>query len=96
MNKLLILSALTILIPIGVAHGHGLGLETISLNVEDRKISVTTQIIPTEFSESAQKQIVMTVTDSLTTQNVDAVLLVALHHEGGQIFRESLPPKTAY
>jgi predicted secreted protein with PEFG-CTERM motif len=89
MNKLLILSALTILIPIGIAHGHGLGLETISLNVEDRKISVTTQIIPTEFSESAQKQIVMTVTDSLTTQNVDAVLLVALHHEGSQIFRES-------
>jgi len=71
------------------AYGHGLGLETISLNVEDRKISVTTQIIPTEFSESAQKQIFMTVTDSLTTQNVDAVLLVALYHEGGQIFRES-------
>ncbi|MBM3905570.1 MAG: peptidase [Thaumarchaeota archaeon] len=82
-----------IIFPITKTYGHGLGLETISLNVEDRKISVTTQIIPTEFSESAQKQIIMTVTDSLTTQNVDAILLVALYHEGGQIFRESFATK---
>jgi predicted secreted protein with PEFG-CTERM motif len=70
-------------------YGHGLGLETINQNVEDRKISITTQITPTEFSESAQKQIVMTITDSLTSQNVEATLLIALHHEGNQIFKES-------
>lgn len=78
-----------LLLPISSAYGHGLGLETINQNVEDKKIAITTQITPTEFSESAQKQIIMTITDSLTSQNIDAVLLIALHHEGVQVFKES-------
>jgi len=88
MNKFLPLFVLVLLVPTSSVYGHGLGLETVNLNVGDRKIAVTTQIIPTEFSESSQKQIVMTITDSITAQNVDATLLVALHHEGNQVFRE--------
>jgi predicted secreted protein with PEFG-CTERM motif len=88
MNKLWPLLAL-LLLPVSSVYGHGLGLETINQNVEDRKIAITTQITPTEFSESVQKQITMTIMDSLTSQNVDAVLLIALHHEGNQIFKES-------
>lgn len=88
MNKFLPLFAL-LLLPIGSVYGHGLGLETINQNIKDRKIAITTQITPTEFSESAQKQIVMTITDSLTSQNIDAVLLIALYHEGTQVFKET-------
>ncbi|MDG7050103.1 MAG: PEFG-CTERM sorting domain-containing protein [Nitrososphaerota archaeon] len=80
--------ALVLLIPISSVYGHGLGLETIKLNADDKKLSITTQISPTEFSEAAQKQITMTITDSLTTQNVDAILLIALYHEDTQVFRE--------
>ena len=82
------LLALVLLIPISSVYGHGLGLETIKLNADDKKLSITTQISPTEFSEAAQKQITMTITDSLTTQNVDAILLIALYHEDTQVFRE--------
>src|SRR5574338_216664 len=87
MMKSLLLVALIILVPIGTAYGHGLGFETIKLNIGDKKLSVTTQITPTEFSDT-QKQIVMTVTDSVTTQNTDVVLLVAMYHEGTEVFRE--------
>ncbi|MGQ0605747.1 MAG: PEFG-CTERM sorting domain-containing protein [Candidatus Nitrosotenuis sp.] len=88
MRKLYFLFVLVLLVPAGSAYGHGLGFETIKLNVDDKKLSITTQIIPTEFSENTSKQISMTVTDSLTTQNVDTVLLIALYHENNQIFRE--------
>ena len=88
MKKFFVLFVLVLLIPIGTAHGHGLGLETIQQNVSNKKISITTQIIPTEFAKSTQKQIVMTITDSITTQNTDAVLLIALYHEGNQVLRE--------
>jgi hypothetical protein len=77
-----------LLIPISSVYGHGLGLETIKMNVGDRKLSITTQISPTEFSEAAQKQITMTVTDSLTAQNVDVVLLIAMYHENVEVFRD--------
>ncbi|MFM8658643.1 MAG: peptidase [Candidatus Nitrosotenuis sp.] len=87
MKKLAILLVVA-LVPISLAYGQGLGLETIKLNVSDKKIAITTQIIPTEFSETAQKQIVITVTDSITTKNIDAVLLVSLSHDGKEIFKE--------
>jgi len=89
MNKFWPLLALLISLPVSSAYGHGLGLETINQNIDEQKIAITTQITPTEFSESAQKQITMTVMDSLTSQNVDAVLLIALYHEGNQVFSES-------
>lgn len=88
MRKFYFLLVLVLLIPISSVYGHGLGLETVKLNIGDRKLSVTTQISPTEFSESAQKQITMTITDSLTTQNVDAILLIAMYDKNTQIFRE--------
>lgn len=87
MKNLFFLFALIILVPISAAYGHGLGFETVKLNIGDKKISVTTQITPTEFSD-VQKQITMTVTDSLTTQNTDAVLLIAMYNEGNQVFKE--------
>lgn len=88
MNKILLLVLLFALMPISYAHGLGLGQETTKLNVGDKKISITTQIAPTEFSKSAQKQITMTATDSITNQNMNVILLVALYHEGSQVFRE--------
>ncbi len=88
MKKFYFLFVLILLAPTISAYGHGLGFETIKLNVGDRKLAITTQITPTEFSENLPKQISMTITDSLTTQNVDAVLVISIYHEGNQILRE--------
>ncbi|MEM2159703.1 MAG: PEFG-CTERM sorting domain-containing protein [Candidatus Nitrosotenuis sp.] len=88
MKKFLLLVVLIALVPFSSVYGLGLGLETAKLNVGDRKIAITTQITPTEFAENTQKQISMTVTDSLTAQNINAILLVALYHDGNQIFKE--------
>jgi predicted secreted protein with PEFG-CTERM motif len=88
LTVIFVVSCLTLL-PSASVHGHGLGLETIKQSVGDKKISITTQITPTEFSESAQKQIAMTITDSLTSQNIDAVLLIVLYHDGIQVFKET-------
>src|SRR5574338_17584 len=88
MSKVFFLFAAIILAPVGTVYGHGLGLETIKLNIGDKKLSVTAQITPTEFSDG-QKQIVMTIADSVIMQNVDAILLVAMYHDGVQLFKEN-------
>lgn len=86
MNKIFSLLALVLLLPISAAYGHGLGMETVPLNIKDKKISITTQIIPTEFSDTGQKQIVMTVSDSIASKNIDAVLQISLYHRGIEVF----------
>ena len=41
------------IVPISNAYGHGLGLDTIkSIDVNGRKITITTEITPTDFTEN--------------------------------------------
>ena len=88
MNKAFFLFALIVLVPVGAAYGNGLGFETMNLNVGDKKLAITTQITPTEFSD-AQKQISITVTDALTGKNTDAILFVTMYHDGAQVFADN-------
>lgn len=75
------------IIPVSSAHGHGLGLDTISsISVDGKKISLAVEL-PMNF-DSNQKQITITATDDATNQNVQNItLLVGIFHEGEMILR---------
>ncbi|WP_076613374.1 PEFG-CTERM sorting domain-containing protein [Candidatus Nitrosotenuis chungbukensis] len=83
-----ILSVLMI-VPISNAYGHGLGLDTIkSVDVNGKKITITTEIIPMDFTENKEKKIIIRSIDSQTNQNTNnTTLLIGLYHEGKMIFR---------
>ena len=91
--KFLVLFAMVavLIIPIQYIYGHGLGLDTIkSINVGSKKIVITTQITPTEFSEFSEKRIIVTTSDAVTNLNIDNVtLLIGLYHEGNLVFKDS-------
>ena len=89
MNKLILVVTLFALFPLSYANGLGLGSETTKLNIGDKKIEVTTQITPTEFSVESQKKITFTVTDTNESKNIDAVLFVTMYHDGNQVFKEN-------
>ncbi|MEW6044462.1 MAG: peptidase [Thermoproteota archaeon] len=92
MNKLLLSVVFggILLMSTQSVHGHGLGIDTIrSINVGDRKLNITVQITPTEFSENVEKKIIVTVSDAVTNLNVDNVtLLISLFHDGNLIFND--------
>jgi hypothetical protein len=92
-KKFLVLFAViaVLIIPMQHVYGHGLGLDTIkSISVGDKKIMITTQITPTDFSEDVGRQVIVTVTDMSTNQNVnDVTLLIGMHHNGELIFEDS-------
>ncbi len=73
-------------LPISSVYGHGLGLDTTSIDVEGKKISVSVEI-PTFFEEST-KQITITATDEETKENTKNVtFLIGLFHGEEIIFR---------
>jgi len=76
--------------PVHYVSGHGLGLDTIkSINIGNKKLTITIQITPTEFSENAEKKIIITTSDAVTNLNVeDVTLLIGLYHNGELIFEE--------
>ncbi|MGQ0771274.1 MAG: PEFG-CTERM sorting domain-containing protein [Nitrososphaerota archaeon] len=80
-----------LLVPVQYGHGHGLGLDTIkSISVGSKKITVTTQIVPTNFDDSAEKKIVVSVSDAVTNLNINnVVLLIGLYHDGKVVFEDS-------
>lgn len=92
-NKLLSISTVCILailiVPISNASGHGLGLDTIkSIDVNGEKITITTEIIPIDFTENKEKKIIVSAIDSQTNQNTNnTTFLIGLYHEGKMIFR---------
>jgi hypothetical protein len=71
------------------AYGHGLGLDTIkSVDVNGKKITITTEIIPMNFTENKEKKIVVRAVDSQTNQNThNTTFLIGLYHEEKMIFR---------
>jgi hypothetical protein len=78
------------MIPMSYAHGHGLGIDTIkSINVGSKKITITVQIIPTEFTENVDKKIIVTASDAVTNLNISNVtFLVGMYHEGELVFND--------
>lgn len=83
-----ILSVIMI-VPISNAYGHGLGLDTIkSVDVNGKKITITTEITPTDFTENEKKSITVSAMDSQTNQNTNnTTFLIGLYHEGKMVFR---------
>lgn len=80
-----------LLVPVQYVHGHGLGLDTIkSINIGSKKITITTQIVPTNFDDSAEKKIIVIASDTVTNLNINNVtFLIGLYHEGEMIFNDS-------
>jgi len=76
-------------VPISNAYGHGLGLDTIkSVDVHGKKITITTEITPTDFTENKERRITVSAIDSQTNQNTNnTTFLIGLYHEGKMIFR---------
>ncbi len=70
-------------------YGHGLGLDTIkSVDVNGKKITITTEIVPMDFTENKEKKIIIRATDLQTDQNTNnTTFLIGLYHEDQMIFR---------
>ncbi|RJQ26316.1 peptidase [Candidatus Parcubacteria bacterium] len=77
-------------IQIGNSYGHGLGFDIINTaSINGKKLTVTTQITPTVFSQDVEKRIFVSAIDSLTNQNVENITYrISLFHEGGLIFSD--------
>ena len=74
-------------IPVQNSYGHGWGLDTASIDIDGREISVSIEL-PQYFDESADKVITITAIDKETKQNVKNVtFLIKLSHENQVIFR---------
>ena len=75
------------MIPIQYSYGHGWGLDTTTINVDGRDISISVEI-PQYFDESEDKVITITAIDKETNQNVKNVtFLIGLNHNNQIILR---------
>lgn len=76
-------------IPLQSAYGHGLGMDTVkATGIDGRDISITVQIIPTEFTPDSKKSITVRLADSETKQNVDAVILLSIYHKNALLIED--------
>lgn len=75
------------IIPIQYSYGHGWGLDTTTIDVDGRDITVSIEI-PQYFDESSEKYITITAIDSKTKENIEnATFLIGLTHNDQIIFR---------
>ncbi len=76
-----------LLIPIQNTYGHGWGIDSTSIDVDGRDISVSLEI-PQYFDELEEKYITVTAIDEESKENVENVtFLIGLYHENQLIFR---------
>ena len=80
--------AAILIFPITNAYGHGLGFDTISdININGKEISVTIEM-PLYFTESEEKQILVSATEKKGRENAKNVTyLIGLFYENEMIFR---------
>jgi len=75
------------IIPVQYSYGHGWGLDTTTIDVDGRDISISVEI-PQYFDESEDKVITITAIDKETNQNVKNVtFLIGLNHNNQIILR---------
>ena len=75
------------IIPVQYSYGHGWGLDTTTIDVDGRDISISIEI-PQYFDESSDKFITITAIDSKTKENIEnATFLIGLTHNNQIIFR---------
>ncbi len=89
-KKLLIITSLCLiffLMPIQNSYGHGWGIDTTSIDVDGREISISVEI-PQDFDETQNKVISITAIDEDTKENVKNVtFLIGLSNKNELIFR---------
>ncbi len=90
-NDLIFFSGITLIvffiIPIQYSYGHGWGLDTTTIDVDGRDITVSIEI-PQYFDESSEKFITITAIDSKTKENIEnTTFLIGLTHNDQIIFR---------
>ena len=80
--KLGMLVCVGIMMPLGMAYGHGFGTDTFSASLPDGDITVTVEL-PSEFESRGSKQLTITATYDDTGMTVpDITYLVELSHAG--------------
>ena len=81
--------AAAVLLPIGSAHGHGFGVDTISsIGLQEKEITIAVEL-PMNFEQAGNKQITVTATDDSTGETVKNITyLIGLFHAGEMIFRD--------
>jgi len=86
-KPMVLLFVITIFFPVHVAHGHGLGLDTISsIDIQGKEISISVEM-PLSF-ENNEDQITITATEDATKENAKNVtFLIGLFHDNAMIFR---------
>lgn len=90
-NNLIIFSCISLIIffiiPVQDSYGHGWGLDTTTIDVDGRDISISIEI-PQYLDESSEKSIIITAIDSKTKENIEnATFLIGLTHNDQIIFR---------
>jgi len=91
LNNLIFFTCISLIvffiIPVQYSYGHGWGLDTTTINVDGRDISISVEI-PQYFDESEDKVITITAIDKETKQNVKNVtFLIGLTHNDQIILR---------
>ncbi len=81
--------AAAVLFPLGMAYGHGYGVDTIpSVSLQGKEATITVEL-PMYFDEPGDKQITITATDDDTGETVkNTTYLVGLFHDGELVFRD--------
>lgn len=90
-NNLIFFTSISLIvffiIPVQYSYGHGWGLDTTTIDVDGRDISISVEI-PQYFDESEDKIITITAVDKETKQNVKNVtFLIGLSHNNQIILR---------
>jgi hypothetical protein len=90
-NDLIFFTGITLIvffiIPIQYSYGHGWGLDTTTIDVDGRDITISIEI-PQYFDESNDKFITITAIDSKSKENIEnATFLIGLTHNDQIIFR---------
>ena len=78
-----------LIFPLSNAYGHGLGFETISgIDIGEKEISVTVEL--PMFSESEEKQLLVSATEKKGRENVNFALSSKLSHDLKAFFGKRL------
>lgn len=86
-NYLFVLILVIIIAPTNLAFGHGLGIDTTSIELENKKISLSVEM-PSTLEPSKESQITITTKNDSLKENVKNVtLLIGLYHDDKIIFR---------
>lgn len=82
------LASAVLLAPLGLAYGHGYGIDSFPVSLPDGDITVSVEL-PIEFGQPDRKQLTITATYDETNDAVPNITyMIGMSHAGREIFRE--------